>query len=416
MKISWAVLAFMTILAVCIVPGYGSYSAISSSMADANFNVNPGTYGDNIITASGAINSPVKVPVVLTFSAATPPPPPPPAVINPAEWGYGKQFSIAGSALGILSNYQVKLIVNKGTGTDSAGNVYLNNHCRDDFGDIRFTGADGVTLLDYWVESSVPGVSAVVWVELDAIPARPGIASFYCYYGNSGAATASNIQNTFVFGDDFNDTTLDTAGRWTVTSSSGSYSESGGTLTVTGGKEVIRSKATYDNQYALHARVRLDQVVGSNYRIVGFNDTYPDYNKYYTSAFCYYPGDTSFTAITGDGTSGSTQTLPVNVDTNFHMTECRRYSSEGVNYSQLIIDGKPELNGIYPTDKSRSLTITAEAGSNSIILDWLFLRKFVSPEPAWGAWGAEQPGGATIVLPVTNYLTRSRSHCGCRGH
>ncbi len=37
--------------------------------------LNPGIYGDNItITASGATNSPVKVPIVLTISAAAPPP------------------------------------------------------------------------------------------------------------------------------------------------------------------------------------------------------------------------------------------------------------------------------------------------------------------------------------------------------
>ncbi len=418
MKISWLALTVITILAVYMGAGIGSPSGTSSSMAMANFDVNPTNINSDQATAlsgtaSGATNSPVKVPVVLNISAAIFPPP---VVLNPSDWAYRKQFTIAGSALGILTNYQLKLTFNKGGGTDSASNVYLNNHCRDDFADIRFTKADGQTLLDYWMESSVPGLSAVVWVELDSIPASPGTTGFCCYYGNSSAATASDIQNTFVFGDDFDDTALDTANRWTVTSSSGSYSESGGALTLTGGEEAIRSKGSFDNQYALHARVRLDQTAGASQRIVGFNDNYPNYNKCYTSAFHYYPGDTSFTAITGDGTSGSTPTLPVNMDANFHLTECRRYSSGGVNYDQFIIDGKPELNGIYPTNKSRSLTIAAEAGSNSIILDWLFLRKLVSPEPTIESWGTEQPGGVTTVLPVTNYLARSRGHCRCSGH
>jgi len=239
MKISWAVLAFMTVLAVCIVPGFGSSSGTSSSVADANFDVNPGTCGGKIVTASDAINSTVKISNVFSISAATPPPQ---VAFNPTDWAYCKQFTIAGSTSDALTNYQVKLTINKGSGTDSPGSIYLNNHCLDDFADIRFTNADGNTLLDYWVESSVPGLSAVVWVDLDAIPASPGTAGFYCYYGNSGAASASNIQNTFVFGDDFNDAALDTTNRWSVTSTGGSYGESGGFLTLTGGQEVIRSK------------------------------------------------------------------------------------------------------------------------------------------------------------------------------
>ena len=48
-------------------------SAVSATLSVDISGLKPGTYGDNItITATGAANSSVKVPVVLTISAATP--------------------------------------------------------------------------------------------------------------------------------------------------------------------------------------------------------------------------------------------------------------------------------------------------------------------------------------------------------
>ena len=70
-------------------------------------------------------------------------------------WQYRKSHEIEGSSAGAQTNYQVKIIVHKGTGTDSGEHVYCNNHCQDDFGDIRFTKSDGVTELDYLLNGRV---------------------------------------------------------------------------------------------------------------------------------------------------------------------------------------------------------------------------------------------------------------------
>ncbi len=90
-----------------------------------------------------------------------------------SDYGYRKQITITGTTAGAQTNYQMKLTVYKGSGTDSGSNVYLNNHVQDDFDDIRFTKSDGTTQLDYWVESYTSGTSATVWVEFDSIPASP---------------------------------------------------------------------------------------------------------------------------------------------------------------------------------------------------------------------------------------------------
>ena len=46
------------------------------------------------------------------------------------------------------------------------GNVYCNSHCKTDFGDIRFTAADGTTLLSQWIQSFTASNSAVFWVKV----------------------------------------------------------------------------------------------------------------------------------------------------------------------------------------------------------------------------------------------------------
>ena len=48
----------------------------------------------------------------------------------------------------------MKLTVHAGTGINEPGIVYCNDHCQPDFGDIRFTTANG-TELDYWMEENL---------------------------------------------------------------------------------------------------------------------------------------------------------------------------------------------------------------------------------------------------------------------
>ncbi|MHA1742855.1 MAG: DUF2341 domain-containing protein, partial [Candidatus Heimdallarchaeota archaeon] len=75
--------------------------------------------------------------------------------------------------------------------------VYLNEHARMDFADLRFTAADGVTPLSYWIEEKVDGDYAIIWVKIPQIPAS-GEVTIYIYYGNSGALSESNVDETFL--------------------------------------------------------------------------------------------------------------------------------------------------------------------------------------------------------------------------
>ena len=117
-------------------------------------------------------------------------------------YNYQKVFYVNGSSSGAVSNYPIKLILNKGSGTDTSSSFYLDNHALSSFNDIRFTSRDGTSLLSYWIASS-DSSSATVWVKLDSVPASPSQKTFYFYYGNPAAPSLSSGADTFNFYDDF---------------------------------------------------------------------------------------------------------------------------------------------------------------------------------------------------------------------
>jgi len=142
-------------------------------------------------------------------------------------WQYRKSHEIEGSTAGAVTDYQVRITVHYGGGTDSDEHVYLNGKCRTDFGDIRFTDSDGVTELPYWMEEKVDGDYAIFWVKVPSIPASPESVTIYIYYGKSDAESESNGDATFLFFDDFIGTELDPT-KWTEDSSlSGGVTETG---------------------------------------------------------------------------------------------------------------------------------------------------------------------------------------------
>ena len=78
-------------------------------------------------------------------------------------WNARKWHKIQGSSGGQQTDYQIKLIIHYGTGTDYYDNdasppvahIYCGAKCKSDFGDIRFTDFDGVTELSYWIEEKI---------------------------------------------------------------------------------------------------------------------------------------------------------------------------------------------------------------------------------------------------------------------
>jgi len=158
--------------------------------------------------------------------------------LNTSNWNYRKKITIQGQS-GAGTNYQVLLKVGESSGA-SGYDFHVEGHSsnfpsdKNQSGDLRFTKSDGTTLLNFWVEKvegTSPNRVAYCWVKIaDNLDNNVDI---YCYYGNSSATNVSNGDNTFLFFDDFESSSLD-LNKWEEDpSGNGSYSISNSKLHMT---------------------------------------------------------------------------------------------------------------------------------------------------------------------------------------
>jgi hypothetical protein len=320
--------------------------------------------------------------------------------------------------------------------SDNDENVYLNSHCRADFGDIRFTGDDGTTLLDYWqdLDLLVSGTSSVFWVEVaDTLESN---ATIYIYYDKPDATSVSNGDNTFLLFDHFDDASLDPS-KWTAIQKGGGVtSEPSGTAVllhvhpaVSSDNAGIRSIATFTNSVAFivkrkqasENRFYMGMSLGSG---ITFDDTQPSqltvksgyWWRFYTSGH-----DTS-EIYENDG---ATPPVTTNVTTtgNVAWTTCATYAIWEARYDQngvleWRIDGILKTSGTDTTYLNTEKTFMINQGSYiggaygvDTYVDYVIVRKFIATEPAHSTWGNEgtKPSmviGKLFIIDKSNNLFR----------
>jgi hypothetical protein len=276
----------------------------------------------------------------------------------------------------------------------------------NDFSDLRFTKSDGSTLLDYWVESYTSGVTADVWVELDTIAQMTTVnqnSTYYMYYGNAEAASASNGTNTFVKFEDF---------EWGV---DGTFlSTSGGSVTWTnknGTTSQIDTGLAYGGtrsaQFPAGNGTTIAAVLSAS-TAVRFNYYKPD-----TSVFDFALGNGGSTALRtqmnatekvliyapssyyaiGTGKAGSwgwieersydniSETVTIEFDTTLVSAQTCNYTSAAYNY----------------------FLVSSVAGLVNI--DNLIIRNYVSPEPLWGSPATAEALNLTVTTGIASVFS-----------
>ncbi|UCD15472.1 MAG: DUF2341 domain-containing protein [Candidatus Omnitrophota bacterium] len=201
-----------------------------------------------------------------------------------SECKYRKKIEISNTSASLV-NYQMKLAMGESAVVEEA-DFHCQGEIGADFRDVRFTAADGQTLLPHYIEEVTgrrPRRLAKVWVKIPHIPA--GGISIYVYYGNRDAEDLSNPDQVFDFCDEFKGasldsekwaTQLDSQGKLSLSSSgllisdaqvsSKDYAFGGGVIEysamVKGGKEaalIIRGK-----KYTSSVEEDVDQLVYSS--------------------------------------------------------------------------------------------------------------------------------------------------------
>ena len=285
-----------------------------------------------------------------------------------------RKSHVINAASGAGTNYQVKITVHYGAGTDSGADVYLNSHGRTDFGDVRFTGSDGVTQLSCWMEAYTSGDKATFWVKVtDDLSSTA--RTIYLYYGNSVVTTTSNGDNTFLFFDDFPGSSLDTTTKWTIT-----Y---GTPLVENGyvkfqGVERIRSKSTFGTNTSL--RIRHKIITSGSDIVWGMDSATPQQSIWFRDA----------PAVSEDVTrTYVTAWEIINVpayDLTERIYDILRNSSTNVIF---IKDGSTIATHTVRVPSESLYIVNSSDSSDEAWWDWCFIRKFISPEPAHGSWGSE---------------------------
>lgn len=325
-------------------------------------------------------------------------------------WNYRKKHTIEQQA-GAGTNYQTLIKVYKGSGTDGTedyygitmGKMYCDGHCRDDFGDIRFTGPDEKTEWDYWMEAKSDGEWALFWVEIRDNLSDDDV-QICVYYDNPTATYTDDYtdqehgENTWHFFDNFESDL-----GWRKTSR---VSIADGVIRFNcDGSPSQWARRVKSAGYTPNMRMRfkLKSTQKNNYfwAFACADDTQePDIDPYTEDDFITYrTGDWYYSTLTAvriykcvaDSCEYCTPNIGPPKDTDWHILEMRKYGSsywaywDALNQSG-VASGEPDSEKWKDVAFRQNYPCNNGATGRYTEVDWIAEGKFVNPEPAHGSW------------------------------
>ena len=313
------------------------------------------------------------------------------------SWNNKRQINITETSATTLNNYSVLLY------------IPFNATMQADFDDLRFTNGSEDTELGYWITNKTDSTFAWVYVKIPVLTASV-ITTIYMYYGNAGASAGSNIKTGFLFGDDFNDGSVDLS-IWDVYLSS-YINETGGELIVGGTGQPagyysnIRSDINFTNA-PYEIVFTSEDTAGTNYGAVGFgggSGWYGEAGVLY-SYLSYDGASTKYRARLGNQTDIGSFSINTMKESSLI-----KYANGTILVS---VDGVgiPTYNGNTPWTTGGFVNIGDWGGdAGSINLDWIYMNGWTSSEPTY-LIGAEQENVivplVTLNFPVNSYNSTS---------
>jgi len=309
-----------------------------------------------------------------------------------SDWQYYKVCNIDNN--GYSGYYQMKINLSYDDTLDGGENVTLDSHCNANFSDIRFVDIDNSTELPYWIEKKVDSDYALVWVNVSADAMSDG--KILMYYGNSSATDASDGDNTFLFFDDFDGSSL--SSDWWERLSSGSYSVSNGRLTVTGGSGAWESIDCHVQfSYNTAWRLKFYSTEDVDRWIVAVNDR-SNTGSYIGSGldemsiiYNSYDGR-KYRTIVESTTTYISRTYDHSVVTISEM----RWLSNNVSWYENDTYAISTTNAHQ--DKS-GWSFEVKNTNAQIIVYWCLIRNYTSSEPSWNSFGSEKTQSGWINPP-----------------
>jgi hypothetical protein len=295
-----------------------------------------------------------------------------------------KELVLTGGASGALSDFQLELAIAYAAAMQG------------DFDDIRFTRADGTTLVDAWAEVIITDTSATVWVEFPSTPANTVEQTYYMYYGKADALDYWDIGDTFVFGDDFEDYMvgdLNGQGGWSVTGSQPTLTD----VVSSPVQDGVRAGQMFSTD--TNADHTISGLTKGAVTFYGRNDSIKDGRYYYML----YDGGVmkAHIAFDNDGyiDCQGTQLQTYSINTYYKITGIFDFGAD--EWLEVFVDDVSKGTNIAFTagtqlDKIR-ITGGGQAGGTGNF-DLIYIRKYVTNPPTY-AFGSEE-SAPTGVAPT----------------
>jgi len=316
---------------------------------------------------------------------------------NP-NWMYRKLINISGKNQG----YQMKIIIGNTTG----GNVHCSGHVRRNFGDIRFISySDNTTQLSYWLRNYTVGTQATFWVNNSF-----NDSSIWVYYGNRNASTTSSGDATFYFFDDFSNG----LSKWVMDS----WNTDSILINQTQGNPGPALKHLPDNSIPANRTYQDTRIRTASYMMRNGTieyDTYLAGNPRIVHQLGWRVNALSWTSgyswrlQTANGDGGFF--IFSNPTTWTHLGGAFPVASVNTWYHvQINISGDTYISVVNPPCSGESTRLVTDAtkvtadylvshvhgpnmdSTSYVLVDTVFVRKYLSIPPAWSSSGPEQQG------------------------
>jgi uncharacterized repeat protein (TIGR01451 family) len=306
------------------------------------------------------------------------------------NWNYRMPIVINNSSGETLTDYQVLIRLDDSNFDFSKANPGGS--------DVRFTGNDGETELDYWIESWNSSL-AYIWVRVPSLEA--GNNTIYMYYGNTGASSTSNGTATFIFfDDDWSHITSNCSipgSKWWIRN--GIPQVSAGELSLHNGTGISTCNSYLNKTigFRVNYYIDLNSTSGHGYEWGGFIDG----------------ADGPRTVIRDRDPSSDPSNLyllnRVNFDdpyplgnswrNNYHVFEIRWQQGEStanIDHTTIVSSNSSEV----PFEEL-PVTFYSYLNTDTLWVDWVYMRNYTDQEPGM-TFGTEQ-GLADLKMSMSDF-------------
>jgi parallel beta-helix repeat protein len=286
------------------------------------------------------------------------------------SWAYKKSITVNTSTN--VNDYQILLNVS-----------FESGKMNSDFSDIRFVNSAENAELSYWIENYSASSYADVWVKGNFTTANG--TQVYMYYGNPGAGSASNADNTFVVYDNFS--SQDT-NKWTFYNGA---SVTGGELYLNVGTAYAETagKKNWTGESVLEMQMRQGVSSDRDGEMAALD---ADSAQIRCGDTPYFGGFHTYSD--GKYGTGEVRTNDITVDSRYYRMRLSGTSDNCIRQNSLTDTGNYQTvsKTLSTSVNSYSYYLRLYSGGGSptgVWIDWARVRKYTSPEPA-ASFGGEE--------------------------